>query len=329
MTFPLLRMRRLRSSAWVRELVAETRLHPSELILPLFVREGKGVEEPIRSMPGVSRLSVDKCVDIAKKCRDVGIKMIALFPVIDAAKKVERGSLALDENNIVCRAIRDIKKHVPEVGIMADVALDPYTTHGHDGIVINGKIDNDETIEVLVNQSLTLVRAGCDVVAPSDMMDGRVIMIREALESEGFKDAIIISYAVKYASSFYGPFRDAVGSNSGGYLDKSTYQVDPRNVLQAMREIELDEAEGADMIILKPGMPFLDLIAKAAEATSLPIIAYQVSGEYAMLQFAGLAGALNYKKAMLESLIAFKRAGCKAILSYAALDIATSLEYTL
>lgn len=322
MTFPLVRMRRLRTSPWIRELVAETRLHPSDLILPMFVREGRGVEEPIETMPGTSRLSIDKAVDTAKRCRDAGIKLIALFPTIDKELKDEKGSLALDDKNIVCRAIREIKKHVPEIGVMADVALDPYTTHGHDGIVINGKVDNDETLEALVGQSMALARAGVDVIAPSDMMDGRVVMIREALESEGFHDTMIMSYAAKYSSAFYGPFRDAVKSNKNNYLDKRTYQMDTRNVLEALREIEMDESEGADMLIVKPGMPYLDIIAKATESSSLPIVAYQVSGEYSMLKFASLAGAVDYEKCMLESLIAFKRAGCRGVLSYAALEMA-------
>lgn len=322
MTFPLLRMRRLRTSTWIRDLVAETQLHPSELILPMFVREGSNVEEPVTTMPGVSRLSIDKCVENAKRCKDSGIKLIALFPVIDTKLKDEKGSLALDGNNIICRAIKEIKKQVPGIGVMADVALDPYTTHGHDGIMVKGKVDNDQSTEVLVNQALTLTHAGADVVAPSDMMDGRVVMIREALEEEGFVDTIIMSYAAKYSSAFYGPFRDAVGSNRNEYLDKLTYQLDIRNSEQALREIELDEAEGADMLIVKPGMPYLDIIAKATEVTSLPIFAYQVTGEYAMLKFAGEAGALNYEKAMLESLTAFKRAGCRGVLSYAALEMA-------
>jgi porphobilinogen synthase len=347
----------MRTADWVRELIAETRLHPSDLILPIFVCEGQGIEDPIATMPGVSRLSIDKAVDMAKHCYDTGIKLIALFPSIDSSLKDEDGTLAFDENNIVCRAIREIKKRVPGIGVMADVALDPYTTHGHDGILVNHKIannkqvanigivgnvalnqhishveadsvvDNDQTVAALIKQSMVLARAGCDVVAPSDMMDGRVMMIRKALESEGHQDTIIMSYAAKYNSSFYGPFRDAVNSKrkDGSYLDKRTYQMDMRNSIEAMREIKLDEAEGADMIIVKPGMPFLDIITKAAEASTLPIIAYQVSGEYAMLKFAGLAGAMDYERSMLESLITFKRAGCRAILTYAALEIAERL----
>ncbi len=324
MTFPLVRMRRLRTSNWVRELIAETKLHPSDLILPMFICDGKGVEDPVATMPGISRLSIDKAVGTAKRCHDAGIKLVSLFASIDNSLKDEKGSLAFDENNIVCRAIREIKKQVPGIGVMADVALDPYTTHGHDGIVINGKVDNDETVEALTNQSLTLARAGCDVVAPSDMMDGRVVMIREALESEGFQDTIIMSYAAKYASSFYGPFRDAVKSkrSDGSYLDKRTYLMDIRNSIEAIREIELDESESADMLIIKPGMPCLDIIAQATQSSTLPIVAYQVSGEYAMLKFAGLAGAMDYESCMLESLIAFKRAGCRAILSYASLEVA-------
>jgi porphobilinogen synthase len=327
MTYPLMRMRRLRSSEWVRELVAETRLHPSDLIMPLFICEGRGVRQEVEAMPGVFRLSIDQAVEVAKRCKDAGIKLIALFPVVDKSLKDENGSNALDPKNLMCRAVKEIKKQVPGIGVMVDVALDPYTIHGHDGVLNNGIVDNDATVEILVKKSVLLAQAGCDVVAPSDMMDGRVVMIREALESEELYNTIIMSYAAKYSSAFYGPFRDAVGSKlkGGGYLDKRSYQMDTRNSLEAMREVEIDESEGADMLIIKPGMPYLDVISKVTESSSLPVVAYQVSGEYAMMKFAGLNGVLDYERGMFESLIAFKRAGCRAIISYAALEVACGL----
>jgi porphobilinogen synthase len=322
-----MRMRRLRSSEWIRELVAETRLYSSDLIMPLFICEGRGVRQPVESMPGVFRLSIDQAIEVAKRCKDAGIKLIALFPVIDQSLKDEKASAALDSKNIMCRAIREIKKQVPGIGVMVDVALDPYTTHGHDGVLINGVVDNDATVEILVKKSVLLAQAGCDVVAPSDMMDGRVVMIREALESEELCNTIIMSYAAKYSSAFYGPFRDAAGSKlkSGAYLDKRGYQIDVRNSLEAMREVEIDESEGADMLIIKPGMPYLDVISKVTESTLLPVVAYQVSGEYSMMKLAGTNGVLDYDRIILESLIAFKRAGCRAIISYAALEVAERL----
>jgi porphobilinogen synthase len=307
-------------------MVAESHLKASDLIMPFFVCEGVSVRDPVASMPGVFRMSIDVLVQQVLQARDLGIKMVALFPVIEQVQKDEWGSKALDADNIICRAIRAIKLQVPDIGVMADVALDPYTTHCHDGIIESGDVHNDKTIDVLVQQAILLAESGCDAVAPSDMMDGRVAAIRDALEAKGLSNTLIISYAAKYASAFYGPFRDAVRSNkSCGYLGKQTYQMDYRNAREAEIEASLDLEEGADMLIVKPGMPFLDVIYRVTKVVDVPVLAYQVSGEYAMLQSAAQFSGMSYDVLLLESLYAFKRAGASAIISYAALDVAQRL----
>ncbi len=327
MTFPLVRMRRNRNKAWLRQMVAEHRLHVSDLIWPCFIIEGKGVREAVATMPGVERMSVDVLVDEVKKAAALGIPAVALFPVVEQKKKCEQAKEALNPENLVCRAVRAIKQTVPEIGIICDVALDPYTSHGQDGIVINGDVANDETVHVLTQQALVLAEAGADVIAPSDMMDGRVGAIRVALEEAGFHNVAILSYAAKYASVFYGPFRDAVGSAANlGKGGKSTYQMNPANAIEALREVMLDVDEGADMVMVKPGMPYLDVIGAVKAACDVPVLAYQVSGEYAMIQFAAQAGALDAKAAMLEALLAFKRAGASAVFTYAARDVAEWLR---
>lgn len=319
-------MRRLRQAPWIRELVAETRLHPSDLILPLFVQEGANAQTPIASLPGVFRHTIDKAIEQAREASKLGIPAIALFPQTDPTKKDERGSEALNPDNLICRAIKTIKDAVPELGIIADVALDPYTSHGHDGILENGDVANDATVEILCQQALIQTAAGCDVIAPSDMMDGRIRAIRNTLESHGHTNTLILSYAAKYASVTYNPFRDAVGSkNSLGGADKRTYQMNPANHIEAMREIALDMEEGADMVMVKPGIAYLDIVAHAASQCEVPVLAYQVSGEYAMIHAAGEKGWLDTEAVMLEHLLAFKRAGARAILSYAALDVAKKL----
>ncbi len=326
-SFPKTRLRRNRKAAWVRELTAQNTFLPRDLILPLFVIEGKNKEEKISSLPDVSRFSIDGIVKKAKEAHKLGIPALMLFPVIDQKLKNSNGKEAINSQNLMCRTIAEIKNAVPEIGVITDVALDPYTSHGHDGIVNEkGEIENDATIEILCEQALVQAAAGCDVVAPSDMMDGRIGIIRDALDDQGFIDVSLMSYAAKYASSFYGPFRDAVGSASNlKKSDKKTYQMDFRNSDEAMREIALDVEEGADMIIVKPGMPYLDIVSKAAQNFALPIISYQVSGEYAMLKFAAKSGALDFDKAFLESLMAFKRAGASAVISYGAIEAAKNL----
>ena len=323
--FPATRLRRNRKRAWSRDLVREHHLHPSDLIWPLFVAEGEGERSAVSSMPGVERLSCDNAVDAAKEALDLGIPAIALFPNNAPDSRSDDGSEAFNPDNLVCRAIQAIKSKVPEIGIICDVALDPYTSHGHDGILVGGEIDNDSTVEALIKQSLNQIEAGCDVIAPSDMMDGRVGAIRQALEEAGHKDAQIMSYAAKYASAFYGPFRDAVGSSDRLTGDKKTYQMDPANAEEALREVALDIAEGADMVIVKPGMPYLDIIARVKQTFGVPTFAYQVSGEYAMLRAAVQNGWLDRDQVMMESLIAFKRAGADGILSYFARDAARYL----
>jgi len=326
MFFPNSRLRRTRMQPWCRELVAEHNLQTSDLILPIFIIEGKDVVEPIKTLPGVSRLSIDKAIVQARAARNLGIKMLALFPVVDPKLKSDDAKESYNPSNLICRAIKEIKLAVPDIGLMADVALDPYTTSGHDGIVSGDEVLNDETVDVLIAQSLTLAAAGVDAVAPSDMMDGRIAGIREAFEDQGYFNTMIISYAAKYCSGFYGPFRDAVGSKvKGDGIDKRSYQMDPRNSIEAISECVADEGEGADMLIVKPGLPYLDIIANLKGETSLPILAYQVSGEYAMLKFAAEKGALDFDRALMESLTAFKRAGCRAIITYAAIDAAKLL----
>ena len=326
-SFPALRMRRGRSAPWIREMLAEHRLHPSDLIWPLFVAEGKDDEEPIGSLPGVSRWTVDRLAARAREARDAGIPCIALFPNTPAALRTDDAREALNPDNLICRAIRAIKQAVPEIGVLTDVALDPYTAHGHDGLVdTSGKIVNDDTTEVLVGQALVQAAAGADIVAPSDMMDGRVGAIRAALEAEGHHDVAIMAYAAKYASAFYGPFRDAVGSKGLLKGDKRTYQMDPANGTEALREVELDLAEGADMVMVKPGLPYLDVLARVKDAFGVPTFAYAVSGEYAMIEAAAAAGAGDRDALVLETLMAFKRAGASGVLTYHALHAARLLN---
>ena len=315
--FPRTRMRRNRQNQWIRDLVAETFIAPRDLILPLFVIEGKNKEEKIVNLPDVSRFSIDRIVKKAKEAKALGIPAIMLFPATDAKLKDAKGSEALNEKNLICRAISAIKSAVPEIGVIADVALDPYTTHGHDGVINkNGYVLNDETIAILCEQALIQARAGADIIAPSDMMDGRVGVIRDYLDDNGFIDIGIMSYAAKYASSFYGPFRNAVGSNKNLKSDKKNYQMDFRNSNEAMREISLDVEEGADMVIIKPAMAYLDIIARAKNEFKLPLISYHVSGEYAMLKLAAEKNILDFDAAYFESLIAMKRAGSSAIITY-------------
>jgi len=315
--FPGTRMRRLRRAAWSRALVAETRLSPDDLIWPLFVREGQGVAEPIATMPGVFRHSVDRLPALAKEAQALGIPAIALFPYTPADKRTEDGKEALNPDNLVCRALKSIRDSGAEVGLLTDIALDPYTSHGHDGLIdAAGHVLNDATVDMLVRQALNQARAGADIVAPSDMMDGRIGAIRAALEGDGFHDAQIMAYAAKYASGFYGPFRDAVGA--GGYLkgDKKGYQMDPANAREALREVALDIAEGADSVMVKPGLPYLDIVQRVAERFDIPVFAYCVSGEYAMVEAAVAAGMMDRDKVVLEVLMAFRRAGASGILSY-------------
>lgn len=321
-----MRLRRNRQNSWIREIVAETSISASDLILPIFVVEGKNRVQEIESMPGVFRVSIDNAIVMIKEAESVGIKAVMLFPVVSDESKSDDAKEAYKRDNLVCRAIQSIKSTGIKIGIIADVALDPYTTHGHDG-VLNDKneVDNDQTIEILCKQSQILAKAGADIVSPSDMMDGRVGMIRRYLDCEEFKNVCIASYSVKYNSSFYGPFRDAIQSNRKAYLDKSTYQMDIRNSKEAIREIELDVKEGADIVIIKPGLPYLDIINSASKQIQLPIWAYQVSGEYSMLKFASLSNAINWEAALFESIISFKRAGASSVISYASLEIAKKL----
>ena len=316
-------MRRGRSAPWIREMLAEHRLHPTDLIWPLFICEGSGCEEPIASLPGVSRWSVDRLAAKAKEARDLGIPCIALFPNTPAGLRTEDAREALNPDNLICRAIKAIKEAVPEIGVLTDVALDPYTAHGHDGLIDErGCVRNDETSAVLVDQALVQAAAGADIVAPSDMMDGRVGAIRAGLEREGYCDVAIMAYAAKYASAFYGPFRDAVGSKGLLKGDKRGYQMDPANGAEALREVALDLAEGADMVMVKPGLPYLDVLARVKDAFGVPTFAYQVSGEYAMIEAAAAAGAGDRDALILETLMAFKRAGATGVLTYHAPDAA-------
>jgi porphobilinogen synthase len=316
-SFPALRLRRTRAAAWSRALHAETVLTAADLIWPLFIAEGRGVEEPIASLPGVSRWSVDRVTERARDARDLGIPCIALFPNTPRELRSEDALEALDPNNLICRAVRAVKEAVPEVGILTDVALDPYTAHGHDGLVDeSGYVLNDETTKVLAEQALVQAAAGADIVAPSDMMDGRVGAIRQALEREGRFNVQIMAYAAKYASAFYGPFRDAVGSSGLLKGDKKSYQMDPANAREALREVALDIAEGADSVMVKPGLPYLDIVRRVKERFDVPVFAYQVSGEYAMIEAAAAAGAGERDALVLETLMAFKRAGCSGVLTY-------------
>ena len=319
--YPALRLRRLRQADWIRRMVRETVLTPADLIWSMVVHEGEG-QVPVASMPGVSRLSVRDCGAAAREARALGIPALAVFPHIDGARKDASGSAAADPNGLIARAVKAMKDAAPEVGIMCDVALDPFTDHGHDGLIEDGRILNDPTIERLVSQGLMQAHAGCDILAPSDMMDGRVGALRTALEAEGLQDVMIMSYAAKYASAFYGPYRDAIGSGKLGTGsldnpgDKKSYQMDSANSEEALREVALDIAEGADMVMVKPGMPYLDIVRRVVEAFAMPTFAFQVSGEYAMLMAAAQNGWLDEERAILESLGAFKRAGAAGVITY-------------
>ncbi|WP_066807309.1 porphobilinogen synthase [Sphingomonas asaccharolytica] len=324
--YPATRLRRPRASAWSRRMHAETVLTAADLIWPLFIAEGQGIDEPIASLPGVSRWSVDGIVARAKEARDLGIPCIALFPNTQPDRRTDDGKEALNPDNLMCRAIRALKDAVPDIGVLTDVALDPYTSHGHDGLLDDsGYVLNDATADVLVGQALNQAAAGADIIAPSDMMDGRVGLIREALEAGGHVNVQIMSYAAKYASGFYGPFRDAVGSRGLLKGDKKTYQMDPANAEEALREVGLDLAEGADSVMVKPGLPYLDIILRVKDRFEVPVFAYQVSGEYAMLEAAIAVGAAERDAVVLETLMAFKRAGCSGVLTYHALHAAKLL----
>ncbi|HYD31571.1 MAG TPA: porphobilinogen synthase [Azospirillaceae bacterium] len=323
--FPRTRLRRNRTDAWTRRLVAETCLSVDDLIWPVFVLDGEGRRQPVASMPGVERLSIDLMIEAAREAAALGVPCLALFPVVPAALKSDTCEEAWNPDNLLNRAVRALKRAVPDIGLLCDVALDPYTSHGHDGLVRDGRVLNDETVEVLCRQAVAQADAGTDVVAPSDMMDGRIGALRDALDRAGHANVRICSYAAKYASAFYGPFRDAV--NSGGFLkgDKRTYQMDPANTEEALREVALDLQEGADMVIVKPGLPYLDVVRRVKESFAVPTFAYQVSGEYAMMKAAATQGWLDYDKVMLETLLCFKRAGADAIFTYAAVDAAKAL----
>lgn len=320
------RPRRNRKAEWARRMVRENVLTTDDLIWPLFLIDGDNKREQIASMPGVDRLSVDQAVREAERAMKLTIPCIALFPYTDPSLRDEEGSEATNPNNLVCQAVRAIKKEFPDVGILCDVALDPFTSHGHDGLISDGRILNDETVAVLVRQALVQAEAGCDIIAPSDMMDGRVAAIREGLDRSGLLDVQIMAYAAKYASAFYGPFRDAIGSAKTLTGDKRTYQMDSANTDEALREVELDIAEGADMVMVKPGMPYLDVVRRVKDTFAMPTFAYQVSGEYAMIAAAANNGWLDGERAMMESLLAFKRAGADGVLSYFAPKAAEKLK---
>lgn len=324
--FPQSRPRRLRSTPWMRDLICENRVSASDLIWPIFVREGENIREEIASLPGVYRLSIDLAVKAAQEAFELGIPLLALFPYTDPALRDEAGSEAFNPDNLVNRATRAIKAEVPGIGIMLDVALDPYSSHGHDGIVKNGAVDNDLTIEALVKQSLVQAQAGADVLGPSDMMDGRIASIRNALEAHDHKSVAIMAYSAKFASAFYGPFRDAVGASGILKGDKKSYQIDPANSKIALQMIERDINEGADMVMVKPGMPYLDICATAALRFDRPIFAYQVSGEYAMIENSIRAKIFDEETILLETMMAFKRAGCTGVLTYFAPRIAAILK---
>jgi len=321
-----IRPRRNRRAEWARRMVREHVLTTNDLIWPLFVTDGTRLRTPVPSMPGVERLSIDEAVRAVERAAKLTIPCVALFPYTDPALRDDDGTEAVNPDNLVCRAIRAIKKEVPEIGVLCDVALDPYTSHGHDGLLRDGVILNDETVAVLVRQALVQADAGCDVIAPSDMMDGRVGAIRSGLDEAGFGDVQIMAYAAKYASVFYGPFRDAVGSKATLTGDKRTYQMDPANSDEALREVELDIAEGADMVMVKPGLPYLDILHRVKETFGMPTFAYQVSGEYAMIAAAAANGWLDGDKAVMESLVAFKRAGADGVLTYFAQQVAEKLK---
>ena len=325
--FPRTRLRRNRQSPWCRNLISETELSINDLILPLFITEGKKIVENIRSLPSVKRYSIDTVVKKIEEVKNLNIPAVALFPYVEKKLKTFDGKEALNKNNLICRTIREVKKNFPEIGLICDVALDPYTTHGHDGILKKNYIANDETIEVLSQQALIQAEAGADIIAPSDMMDGRIGVIRDRLDNEGFDKTIILSYAAKFASNFYGPFRDAVGSSKTLVkTDKKTYQMDYKNSDEAIREVAMDINEGADMVMIKPALPYLDVISKIKQKFNIPIFAYQVSGEFSMLKFGEKEKIIDYEKCLHESLIAIKRSGASAIFCYGAIDIAKNLK---
>ena len=326
-SYPSTRMRRNRMKSFSRKLISENYLNIDDLIWPLFVTEGSGIKEEISSMPGIYRNSIDELVKEAEEAVKLGIPAIAIFPQIDKSLKNSSGGEAINENNLVCRSIRSIKKEFPELGVITDVALDPFTDHGHDGLLINNEINNDETLKILAKQSIVQANAGCDIIAPSDMMDGRIGFIRSALDEADFKNTQILSYAAKYASGFYGPFRDAVNSSDNlGQASKSTYQMDPANSNESLKEVELDISEGADMVMIKPGMPYLDIVKMIKDTFRVPTFVYQVSGEYSMLMSAINNKWLDGDKVILESLLCFKRAGANGILTYFAKKIAQELK---
>ncbi len=330
--YPNTRMRRVRQTAWSRKLVSENQLSVSDLIWPVFVQPGEGKSDAVESMPGVYRYSIDRLTDSVREAHGLGIPAIAIFPQTDPSKKTEHAEEAINPDNLVCQTVAALKRAVPDIGIICDVALDPYTSHGQDGLVRDGIVINDESVKMLCEQALVQARAGCDIIAPSDMMDGRIGAIRSALDQAGFENVMIMSYAAKYASAFYGPFRDAIGSKSnlkagnvsGG--GKQTYQMNPANTDEAIREVQLDITEGADMVMVKPGMPYLDIIQRVKSTFGVPTFAYQVSGEYAMLMAAVKNGWLDHEAVMLESLLGFKRAGCDGVLTYFAIEAARRLQ---
>jgi len=324
-SYPNVRLRRNRKTEWSRRLVSENNLSTNDLIWPIFLQEGKNIKESVKSMPGVYRYSLDKIEKLIEGAIKIKIPMIALFPNTPPSKKDKNGSEALNKNNLVCKALRLIKKNFSEIGLMCDVALDPYTSHGHDGLLKNNYVDNDSTVKVLVKQSLLQAQMGCDVIAPSDMMDGRIGEIRKALDKNGFENTQILSYAVKYASNFYGPFRDAIGSKKSLKSDKKNYQMDFCNSKEALREVALDISEGADFVMVKPGLPYLDIIRLIKDKFKIPVFAYQVSGEYSLIMN-GIKNNILNKDAINESLISFKRAGANAIVTYFADIIAKKLR---
>ncbi len=324
--FPRTRLRRTRRTAWSRRLVAENRLTPADLIWPLFVIDGTGQQEPVASMPGVTRFSIDLLVDAVGEAKDLGIPAVAVFPSIAPALKTPDCAIAFGPDNLICRAVRAIKAAHPDIGVICDVALDPFSSLGHDGLLRDGHVLNDETVELLCRQAVVQAQAGCDVAAPSDMMDGRIGAIRDALDDAGFQDVQIMSYAAKYASAFYGPFRDAVGSGALLKGDKKSYQMDPANAAEALREVAFDLQEGADALIVKPGLPYLDVLRAVSGHFGVPTFAYHVSGEYAMLKAAIANGWLDGEAAILETLLSFKRAGAAGIITYTAIEAAWLLR---
>ena len=324
-SYPSIRLRRNRKTEWSRRLVSENNLSTNDLIWPIFIRDGKNIKEPVKTMPGIYRYTIDKIENLVEKAINKKIPMIALFPNTPISKKNTKGSEALNKNNLICKALRLIKKNYKEIGLMCDVALDPYTTHGHDGILKNNYVDNDETVKVLIKQSILQAKMGCDVIAPSDMMDGRIGAIRKALDKNGYKQVQLLSYAVKYASNFYGPFRDAVGSKKLLKSNKKDYQMDFSNSKEALREVALDISEGADFVMVKPGMPYLDVIKLIKDNFKIPVFAYQVSGEYSLIKN-GIDNKILNEESIYESLMSFKRAGASAIVTYFADQIADKLR---